>query len=187
LETGKQQQQDLPPEQQHILAVLLQQLRAALAGNAAAMQLINSLTKYKGFDSWLLQHTEDIISVFAAEPWLQQQPAAEVQDVGKTVVFAANLLVRLLQHDKKAVAQSCTQLPPLWQRWLLDTDAKQQQQQQVRQQLTASAEDESVGALDCDATLCNVAAFLQLLLYRALHEVDSKDKADVHWLLLFSA
>jgi hypothetical protein len=64
---------------------------------------------------------------------------------------------------------------------------QQQQQQQVRQQLTASAEDESVGALDCDATLCNVAAFLQLLLYRALHGVDSKDKADVHWLLLFSA
>jgi hypothetical protein len=111
--------------------VLLQQLPAALAGDAAAAQLINSLTEYNGFDSWPTQHIEAIVNVVAAEQWQQQlaveqqqqqqqQPATQVQHVGRTVVFAVHLLVRLLKHDRNlpgALKQRCPHVPPLLQRW----------------------------------------------------------------------
>jgi hypothetical protein len=116
----QQQQQHLAPKQQRVSAVLLQQLQACLAGDAAAMHLIDNLSQFTCVKDWLVQHADEVTSILAAEPWTelwmqqylgQPQEGQQQQQVEKSVVLASQLLLQLLKHDKAGVAQRCSQLP----------------------------------------------------------------------------
>jgi hypothetical protein len=184
----QQQQQQLTPEQQRVSAVLLQQLQAGLAGNAAAMHLINDLSQFSCVKDWLVQHADEVASILAAEPWMQQQQDEQPQighiqpqqqqqqqqqwQVEESVVLASQLLLQLLKHDKAAVVQRCSLLPAWLQRWLLGTKQARQQSVGSLAASSAAAEAEAEAATSTSPAAAatgaaedtSTAAYLSLLM-----------------------